>query len=107
MQFASLTQGNGDCNKMNMVVGGDAFFGERRVERRRRALKGARLRFNNGFGAMEGVVRNESENGAQLSFGDAIGVPSGFELRVNGAERSRTARVRWRSQTLVGVEFVD
>ncbi|RJT41865.1 PilZ domain-containing protein [Mesorhizobium waimense] len=92
---------------MNMMLGGNAFFGERRAQRRRRALKGATLRFNNGFGAMEGAVRNESENGAQLSFGDTIGVPSGFELSVNGAEHSRSARVRWRSQTLVGVEFVD
>ena len=92
---------------MNMVVGDKAFFGERRADRRRRALKGARLRFDRGFGAMEGVVRNESENGALLSFADTTGVPSGFELAVSGAERSRPARVRWRSMTLVGVEFVD
>ena len=92
---------------MNMMVGDKAFFGERRADRRRRALKGAKLRFDRGFGAMEGVVRNESENGALLSFGDTTGVPSGFELAVNGAERSRAARVRWRSMTLVGVEFVD
>jgi hypothetical protein len=92
---------------MNMMVGGKALFGERRAERRRRALKGATLRFNKGFSAIEGVVRNESENGALLGFGDTTGVPSGFELSVNGAERSRSACVRWRSQTLVGVEFVD
>ena len=92
---------------MNMMVGNKAFFVERRAERRRRALKGAKLRFNSGFGAMEGVVRNESGKGALLGFGDTMGVPSGFDLAVNGAERSRAARVRWRSMTLVGVEFVD
>ncbi|UVK36338.1 PilZ domain-containing protein [Mesorhizobium sp. AR10] len=91
---------------MDMMIG-DKACDERRAQRRRRALKGAALRFSRGFGAIEGVVRNESENGALLSFGDATGVPSGFELAVNGAERSRAARVRWRSMTLVGVEFVD
>jgi len=92
---------------VNMMVGGNAFFGERRAERRRRVLKGATLRFNSGFGTMEGVVRNESENGAQLRFGDTIGVPWGFDLAINGVARVRAARVCWRSQTLVGIQFVD
>ena len=83
---------------------GAAFAGERRMERRRRVLRGATLRFNGGFGAVEGLVRNESEHGAQLSFGDATGVPQGFELVVNGA--ARAALVRWRSARLVGVQFV-
>jgi len=91
---------------MNMMAGGNA-FGERRAQLRRRALKGATLRFNRGFGAMEGVVRNESENGALLSFGETSGVPSGFDLLISGAVRGRAVRVRWRSMTLVGVEFVD
>lgn len=91
---------------MQMTVDSNA-ISERRVDRRRRALKGAVLRFNRGFGTMEGVVRNESENGTLLSFGDATGVPSGFDLAINGAARSRAARVCWRSMTLVGVEFVD
>ncbi|OHV90888.1 hypothetical protein ORS3428_01440 [Mesorhizobium sp. ORS 3428] len=88
-----------------MTESGAAFAGERRTERRRRVLRGATLRFNGGFGAVEGLVRNESEHGAQLSFGDAVGVPPGFELMVNGARRG--ALVRWRTQTSVGVQFVD
>ena len=91
---------------MQMTIDSNA-ISERRVDRRRRALKGAVLRFNRGFGTMEGVVRNESENGTLLSFGDATGVPSGFDLAIKGAARSRAARVCWRSMTLVGVEFVD
>ena len=58
---------------MQMTIDSNA-ISERRVDRRRRALKGAVLRFNRGFGTMEGVVRNESENGTLLSFGDATGV---------------------------------
>jgi hypothetical protein len=91
---------------MQMTVESNA-ISERRADQRRRAFKGATLRFNRGFGSMEGLVRNESENGTLLMFGDATGVPSGFELAINGAARSRAARVCWRSMTLVGVEFVD
>ncbi|TIQ37628.1 MAG: PilZ domain-containing protein [Mesorhizobium sp.] len=90
---------------METTDSGAAFSGERRMERRRRVLRGATLRFNGGFGAVEGFVRNESEHGAQLRFGDATGVPPGFELVVNGARRA--ALVRWRSTRLVGVQFVD
>ena len=80
---------------------------ERRSDRRWRTLKGATARFNSGFSVTEGVVRNQSEHGAQLSFGETTGVPSGFDLAVNGAERVRAVRVRWRLPTLVGVQFVD
>jgi len=89
---------------METTDNGAAFVGERRMERRRRVLRGATLRFNGGFGVVEGLMRNESEHGAQLSFGDATGVPHGFELVVNGA--ARAALVRWRSVRLVGVQFV-
>ena len=85
----------------------DASVADRRKERRQRVFKGARLRFNGGFGVVEGAVRNQSQHGAQISFGETIGVPSGFDLAINGAERMRAARVRWRLQTLVGVQFID
>ncbi|MGT2465649.1 hypothetical protein ACVOMV_11335 [Mesorhizobium atlanticum] len=89
---------------METTDSGAAFAGERRIERRRRVLRGATLRFNRGFGVVEGLMRDESEHGAQLSFGDTTGVPQGFEVVVNGA--ARAALVRWRSTTLIGVQFV-
>jgi hypothetical protein len=92
---------------MDMMDSSAGFGGERRIERRRRVLRGAMLRFHGGLCAMEGLVRNESEHGVQLSFGDATGVPSSFDLAINGAGRVRAARVCWRSQTLVGVQFAD
>lgn len=82
-------------------------FAERRAAQRRRVLKGARLSFNNGYGALECLVRNESENGALLAFGETAGVPAAFELTVNGRGAPRPARARWRTQTLVGVEFTQ
>ena len=81
-------------------------FPDRRAALRRRTLKGAALSFNKGFGAMECVVRNESRNGALLVFGDTLTVPAVFDLAVNGTAGPRAARVRWRSRTTVGVEFV-
>lgn len=81
-------------------------FEERRRETRRRALKGATLTFNGGYGAFECVVRNISEVGARLTFGEASAVPSRFDLAMSGDVRSRAAVVRWRSLTDVGVEFV-
>jgi len=80
-------------------------FAERRVAARRRVLKGARLSFNKGYGALECVVRNQSETGALLAFGETAAVPPFFALAINGEETGRQARVRWRTSTLVGVEF--
>lgn len=81
-------------------------FAERRAVTRRRVLKGATLSFNNGYGALEGLVRNESERGVLLNFGETSAVPSSFDLTVNGAA-ARSARVKWRDMTRVGVEFAD
>ena len=78
---------------------------ERRSAQRHRAFKGATLTFNRGYGALEGLVRNISPQGARLKFGDTSAVPSCFELRISGESRIRTAHVRWRTLTDVGVEF--
>ena len=79
-------------------------FVERRTTQRRRVLKGGTLSFNNGYGALECVVRNESPNGALLNFGETAAVPAAFDLTIKGAE-TRHAEVRWRSMTMVGVAF--
>lgn len=78
---------------------------ERRSTQRQRAFKGATLTFNRGYGALEGLVRNISPHGAGLKFGDTSAVPPIFELRISGEHRIRTAHVRWRSLTDVGIEF--
>ena len=82
-----------------------AIFEERRSEIRRRAFKGGMLSFNNGYGAFECVVRNLSARGARLVFGDTSAVPSRFDLMISGAGRPRSALVRWRTPTIVGVEL--
>lgn len=81
-------------------------FAERRAVMRRRVLKGATLSFNKGYGALEGLVRNESERGVLLHFGETSAVPADFELTVKGSD-PRSAKVKWRDMTRVGVEFKD
>jgi hypothetical protein len=81
-------------------------FTERRGAPRRRVLKGATLSFNKGYGALECVVRNESEKGALLGFGETSAVPPAFAMTIKGSDVPRAAQVRWRTMTQVGVEFV-
>ena len=78
---------------------------ERRATGRRRVLRGATLTFNHGFGSFECLVRNESQHGARLTFGDASAVPAHFELAVAGEAVRRGAHVRWRTMTAIGVEY--
>ena len=82
-------------------------FEDRRREPRHRVLKGGTLTFNNGYGALECVVRNLSAGGARLQFGDTAAVPPRFDLRVSGESKALPARVRWRTITDVGVAFED
>jgi hypothetical protein len=79
---------------------------ERRSQSRQRVLKGATIRFNKGYGALECVVRNLSENGARLAFGETTAVPPAFELRIAGDDKVREARVRWRTVDFVGASLV-
>lgn len=89
-------------------IGIDAnVFEDRRVHPRHRVLKGGTLAFNNGYGALECVVRNLSASGARLQFGDTAAVPSRFDLRMAGEVAAIAAHVRWRTTTDVGVAFDD
>lgn len=78
---------------------------DRRGGRRRRTLKGARIIFNGGYSSFSCTVRNFSESGALLNFGDTLGIPAHFELDLEGTRRPCT--VRWRDGGLLGVSFDD
>ncbi len=85
---------------------GTRFFNERRVLDRRRSFKGGLLRFNGGYGALECFVRNLSEGGARLSFGDVMAVPPQFELKIGPDGEWRAAAIRWRKGTDIGVGYL-
>jgi hypothetical protein len=78
---------------------------DRRMAPRHRVLKGAKLSFNRGFGAFECVVRNLSEEGARLSFGETFAVPAAFDIVISGDTESRPAHVCWRATNAIGVQF--
>jgi hypothetical protein len=80
-------------------------FNERRGDLRDRALQKAAVRFGRA-GAVECLVRDVSDSGARLQF-DAppADVPQRVEIRI-GSAAWRTAQVRWRARTEIGVEFV-
>lgn len=80
---------------------------ERRSLHRRRMLKGAILRFNRGYSALDSVVRNISDSGAQLALGETTGVPAHFQLHISGEETARRARLVWRSAERIGIAFND
>lgn len=81
-------------------------FTERRAKPRHKVLKGATLRFNRGYGALECRVRNLSDSGARLAFGDIAAVPPRFDFCLAGAEAPVPAVVRWRGVEDVGIEFM-
>ena len=78
---------------------------ERRSVHRTRVLKGANLRFNNGYSVFEGTVRNLTDGGALLAFGDATGVPGEFDMDIAGESMRRRAHVIWRETNRMGVRF--
>jgi hypothetical protein len=80
---------------------------DRRGGRRARTLKGGRIVFNGGYSSFECTVRNLSDGGALLKFGDVLGIPNHFELETEMGKPRRKCTVRWRSGTLMGISFDD
>ncbi|MFZ1680704.1 MAG: PilZ domain-containing protein [Rhizobiaceae bacterium] len=78
---------------------------ERRNERRHRVFRGGHIAFNGGYSAFECVVRDLSEHGARLAFGEFAAVPNEFELTIKGAGGRRHANVAWRAGSFAGVTF--
>lgn len=79
-------------------------FAERRAAIRRRVLKGAVLSFNRGYTTFECVVRNVSDNGAQISLGETFSLPEHLLLSIDG-KPARVAHARWRTAAAIGIAF--
>ncbi len=76
---------------------------ERRNGPRQRVLKGAKIMYNNGYAALEGIVRNASDGGVKIALGDTLAVPGSFDLQISGEETRHKARVCWRNTAELGV----
>ena len=77
---------------------------EHRGKRRQRSLKSAKIVFANGSFAIDCVIRNFSDTGAQLKVPTSVPIPDHFDLVEPGGKRHR-AVVMWRKGDQMGVRF--
>jgi len=78
-------------------------MGDKRVKPRQRVLKSAKIRLERG-GVIDCTIRDISENGAGLRVASALGIPDFFELILD-EKTLRPCQVKWRKETMIGVEF--
>jgi hypothetical protein len=80
---------------------------ERRQDRRRKALKSAKLSFNGGFFAAEAVIRDMHERGARLEVARTGDLAQDFTLTISGQPKPVAARIVWRGDRAIGVRFLN
>ena len=80
---------------------------QRRRFFRRRMLKGARISFENSNSTFSCTVRDISEAGAKLEIGNTLPIPDEFTLTMEDGSASFRCKVRRRTMTTLGVEFVS
>ena len=81
---------------------------ERRGQERRKTYLGGQTVYHQRYCAIDCLVRNLSQDGAWLVFADGEWIlPSEFDLLIPHRGDSRPARIVWRKQADVGVQFLD
>jgi PAS domain-containing protein len=78
---------------------------ERRSKQRGRTLKHARILFHQGRSAIECAVHNFSEGGACVEVISPIGIPSWFDLLLDGEIITHRCTRRWTAGNRIGVSF--
>ena len=77
---------------------------ERRNTRRARILKSGKIALSEKAPKIECAIRNISDTGACLQISTTFGIPTKFDLLIEGGER-RACHVEWRTDTRLGVSF--
>jgi hypothetical protein len=67
---------------------------------------GAHAIFNNGQSTIDCQIRNISRKGAKLVLSEAVTLPEEFDLVVPSRGKTYRARLRWRTLSSTGVEFL-
>ena len=80
---------------------------ERRRSIRQKSFLRGNISFNNGRSAVDCLIRDISDQGARVTFSDAITVPDIFDIYIPQKEQSLRARVLWRHGQELGLAFVD
>jgi hypothetical protein len=79
---------------------------EHRSSPRNRTILQGRVVFNDRFSLIECIVRDLSENGAQIAFSHPISLPSELELEIPKKQLSTRARVMWSNGKVHGLLFL-
>jgi hypothetical protein len=79
---------------------------EQRSIQRQRALKGARIMFNQSASSITCLVRDLTSDGARLVVESPIGIPDEFQLVFDDGPRARTCKVMWKLPGAIGVRFL-
>jgi hypothetical protein len=80
-------------------------MGERRTSARKKSFLRGRVMYNNRQSAIECLIRDVSEHGANLIFSDTASIPETVELYIPQKDQTFRAHVQWRSGGEVGVAF--
>jgi PilZ domain len=80
---------------------------ERRHAARKRSFLQGRVYYNHHRSSVDCVVRDISDEGAKLVFGEAVAIPDEVELYLPGKEELHRVAVQWRRGSEVGVDFND
>ena len=75
----------------------------KRVAARKRVLKTGYIVFSDNVPKLECTVRNISETGASIQVSTTIGIPSSFDVIIDGARRNCLSV--WRTDTKIGIAF--
>ena len=78
-----------------------------RKAERVRSLLSAQVIFNKNASTIDCVVKNIASAGARLQIADGIALPTEFDLSIPHKGRIYRARIVWRDDGVVGVEFID
>jgi len=79
---------------------------QRRGAPRRRVLMSAQIVYHQGKIAVDCVIRNISETGAQLATERPLELPPSFWVRFQDGDK-RPAELVWTKANLMGVRFID
>jgi PilZ domain len=79
----------------------------KRIAPRARVLKGAKIVHLNQWSLIDCTVRDLSETGAKLLCADPLTIPNEFRFLLPAENTIRTARVAWRREGMVGIEFTS
>lgn len=79
----------------------------KRGEVRQRALRSAKVIYNNRSCIVDCQIRDLSRGGCRIRIANSASIPAVFELQITGVPEIRLCEVRWRNATEVGVKFVS